>query len=225
MGTRDCRAGNLEVVMSEMRAAASSGGGALPSESGAEQPEYILLLWHSRVKLLLNPHVWSMVILGFAATGAILALIFGLASGSASAGLTMGAGGFAFLLVVFVATGTVVDLFGGFRVAFSLTTHGVRSARGKGANAVSTIATVGGILAANAAAVGAGLLSQSERNVFIAYTDVRKVKVCSSGRYILVRGGFGEKPIGLYCEADVSRRVLDVLRLRCPSARFLGPGA
>jgi hypothetical protein len=184
--------------------------------------EEVLLAWKSRVKLLSNPHVWSMVILVFGAACLITAMIFGLATGSANAGLLMGAGGFAFFLVVFVGIGIVVDLFGGFRVTFLLTSRGVRSVRGKGANAVSSVAEVGGILTGNLAVLGAGLLAESERNVFIDYAEVRKVKVSSSGKYILVKGGFGEKPIGLYCEPEVSRQVIEVLRQRCASATFLG---
>jgi hypothetical protein len=77
------------------------------------------------------------------------------------------------------------------------------------------------MLAGNLAAVGAGLGADAERNVFIAYEDVRKVKVSASRRYILVRGGFGEKPIGLYCREEDAGKIVEILRERCPSAKFV----
>ena len=206
--------------MSDVKTDPISSVEASSSTAGANQEDQIILAWPGRVKLLFNRQVWSSVLLAFGAAGLLFALIFGLATRNASAVLIMVGGCLAFLLVIYILIGIVVDLFGGFRVDFALTDRGVRSLRGKGGNAVSTVAIVVGLLASSRGTVRAGVLSESERSVFIPYPDVKKVKI--SGSYVLVRGGFVHKPIGLYCTADTLDRVVEILKARCPSATFVG---
>jgi len=192
-------------------------------ESGqaTEAAEQALLLWPSRVRILFNPIVWTSVVLGFGIASCFVGILFAILARSFW-GLLMGAGGFVVFMVIFIGIGIVVDLFGGFRVTFALTSTGVRSVAGKGTAAASSAAVWGGILAANPAAMGAGLLARSEKNVFIPYEEVTKIKVSEGRLYILVKGGFGQKPIGLYCKPENFQQALGILKERCPSARFLG---
>jgi hypothetical protein len=44
------------------------------------------------------------------------------------------------------------------------------------------------------------------------------VRVSERRRYILVKGAWAEKPIGLYCNADNFTQVRQILKERCPAA-------
>jgi hypothetical protein len=116
----------------------------------------------------------------------------------------------------------VVDLMGGFRMTFALTTDGVHSVAGKATEAMSTAAVVGGALAGSMSTVGAGLLATSEKHVVIAYGEVKKVTTSAARGFILVKGGFLDKPIGLYCTPDGYAFALRILRERCTAAAFAG---
>jgi hypothetical protein len=135
--------------------------------------------------------------------------------------LLVGAGVFAFLMAIFVVVGLVIDLFGGFRTTFALTTTGVRSIAGKGAGRAADTAFWAGVLAGSASVAGAGMLAKSEQNVFIAFRDVTKVKLRPGRRYILVKGGFVQKPIALYCLPDNYPQAEAILRQQCPGAKFV----
>ena len=199
----------------------ASGGADQESKGRSDEVEQALLMWPTRVRVLLNPIVWTSVVLGFGIASCLTGILVA-ALVRSFWGLLMGVGGFVLFMVIFIGIGIVVDLFGGFRVTFALTSAGVRSVAGKGTAAASSAAVWGGILAANPAAMGAGLLARSEKNVFIPYGEVMKVKVSTGRRYILVKGSFGQKPIGLYCKPENFQQALGILKERCPSARFLG---
>jgi hypothetical protein len=126
--------------------------------------------------------------------------------------LIIPAGGLAILLGIFVLVGVVIDLFGGFKVVFFLTSHGVRSVAGKGAKAAATAAFWMGALTGHPGAAGAGLLAESEQNVFIPWTDVTKIKVKTWRRYIHIKREWGFKPIGLYCTPENFAPVMEILR-------------
>ena len=125
-------------------------------------------------------------------------------------------------MLVFVLVGAVIDLCGGFRVRFAITSRGVRSVSGKGARAAANVAVVGGILTGSLAGMAAGELARSEQDVFIPYGEVTKVKANARRRYILVKGHWGQKPIGLSCGTDDFSQIFHLLRERCSSARFSG---
>ncbi len=183
--------------------------------------EQVLLTWPARVRVLTNPMVWAALLLAGGCGALVVGMVTAIASRSL-AGLLLGAGVLALFLGLFVVIGLVVDLCGGFRVVFALTTAGVRSASGKGARSAAATAAVGGALAGNLAAAGAGLLAAGEQDVFIPYQAVTRVKVSEGRRYVLVKGGFGDKPIGLYCTAETLPQVVAELRQRCPGAAFSG---
>jgi hypothetical protein len=189
------------------------------SASLSEPAETVLAAWDARLRVLTNPTAWQGVGLSLGVGALGLGVLMTFISRSA-AGLYLAAGLFAALMLVFVLVALVIDAFGGFRVRFLLTSLGVRSQSGKSAKAAANAAFVGGVLTGNAAAAGSGLLARSEQDVFIAYGDVKQVRVNRRRRYVVVRGDWLQKPIGLACDEGNFARVLEVLKERCPAARF-----
>lgn len=190
----------------------------------SEEAEVVFQSWEARVRVLTNPSVWFGIVMCFGVGTVFLAVLLTVVSRSLF-GILIPAGLFVGLMVLFVVIGGVIDLFGGFRVTFYITSRGVRSVAGGGAKAASEAAVIGGLLAGNMTAVGAGALARSEQNVFIPYGDVTRVKASGWRRYVLVKGGWGEKPIGLSCTEGNFAPILRLLRARCPSARFSGSAA
>jgi hypothetical protein len=187
--------------------------------SGENVPEQIRIAWDARIRILVNPSVWGGVLAAFGIGSFLLTVLF-LAISKSPRALVAGAGIFAFLMVVFVIVGLCIDLFGGFRTTFALTTLGVRSIAGKGAGRAADAAFWAGLLLGNPGAAGAGLLARSEQNVFIRYGDVTRVKLKPGRRYLLVKGGFTQKPIGLYCTQENYDQVEAILRRQCPATAF-----
>jgi hypothetical protein len=181
-------------------------------------PEQVLLQWPGRVRVLANPIVWRNILLCFGIPCLLVGGLFLAISGEAGSSFLLAAGLFSFFMILFLLIGLAVDLFGGFRVRFTLTDRGLWSHSGKAARAAYTAAVVGGLVAGSAAAVGAGLLARSEQEVFIPWNEVSKVKVNPRRRHVLVKGSFLQKPIGLYCTAENFAGVLAVLRERCPAS-------
>lgn len=192
------------------------GGGQVPGEG---VPEQLWLAWETRVRVLFNPAVWGGVLAAFGISSCLVSLLFLFISKSPWA-LALGAGLFALFMVIFVLVGAAIDLFGGFHTTFALTTHGVRSIAGKGAGRAADAAFWGGVLMGSMAGAGAGLLAKSEQNVFIPYGEVTKVKVRAGRRYIVVKGGFMQKPIGLYCTPENFAHAEAILRQLCTGAQF-----
>lgn len=171
--------------------------------------------------MLSNPSAWCGVALSLGAGALGLGLLFVVISKSA-AGLLLGASLFGGLMLVFVLIGGTIDLYGGFRVHCLLTNYGVRSLSGKGARAAASTSLVGGILTGSLTGMAAGELARSEQNVFIPYGEVLKVKVSTRRQYILVKGPWGQKPVGLSCTSEDFPRILQLLQERCSSAQFVG---
>ncbi|MCX6543210.1 MAG: hypothetical protein NTV05_02210 [Acidobacteria bacterium] len=183
--------------------------------------EQVLLMWPARVRTLLNGPLWKGLAVAFGSGAALVCVIF-LLAGSGSTGLLVGGGLFLGIMALVAVVFAVIDLFGGLGMTFALTTEGVHSVAGKRAAAASDAAVVVGVLAGNMSAMGAGLLARSEKNAFIPYGDVRKIKLGAGRRYVLVKGGFLDKPIGLYCTAENYDPALKILRERCAKATFCG---
>jgi len=96
--------------------------------------EVVLHSWEARVRVLCNPSAWSGVALSLGGGALGLGLLFVIISKSIG-GLYLGVGLFCGLMLIFVLVGGIIDIFGGFRVRFVLTNHGVRIISGKGARA------------------------------------------------------------------------------------------
>jgi hypothetical protein len=190
-------------------------------DTSSNLEESVLYSWDASVRVLSDPSAWRGVVLSLGGGALALGILFTFISKSVK-GLYLATGLFGGLMLIFVVVGAIIDIFGGFRINFMLTSKSVRSMSGKGAKSAANAAVVGGILAGHLAGLAAGSLARSEQNVFILYNEVTKVKVNSRRRYILVKGDWSQKPIGLYCNEDNFTGVLHLLRERCSSAQLLG---
>lgn len=99
---------------------------------------------------------------------------------------------------------------------------GVASVSGKEADVIANAAIIGGLMTGNTQAVGTGMLARAGKNACIRYRNVKKVKVSTRRRYMLVQEGFGEQPIGPFCTPENFEQALAILREHCPKAKFIG---
>lgn len=181
--------------------------------------EVVLCSWEASVRVLSNPAAWRGVSLSLGGGALALAILFSVITKSWK-GFYFASAIFVGLMSIFILVGGVIDIFGGFRVNFILTSKGIRSISGKGSRAAAQTAIIGGILTGSLVGMAAGSLAKSEQNVFIPYGEVTKIQVNTRRRYILVNGDWSQKPIGLYCNKDNFGGVLQLLQERCPSMRF-----
>lgn len=189
---------------------------AEPAPASTQEPETVLNAWKSRVRVLTNPSAWFGVGMSFGIGALFLGILLSYISESLT-GLLIAGGIFCGLMVLFMLIGAVIDLFGGFRVTFALTDRGVHSMAGAGSKAAADASVVTGVLLGNLTGAAAGAAARSEQDVFIPWDEVSRVKVSEWRRYILVKGGWLQKPIGLSCDADNFAQVLRILKERCPS--------
>jgi len=181
-----------------------------------EEPEVesIHLAWPARIHLLTNGHVWLNMLAVLGISCGLMTILFLAISKSAMA-LAVGGAVFAGFMLLYLLIAVVIDLFGGFRTTFALTSRGVRSIAGRHAQHAGDAAFWAGILTGSPGAVAAGLSAQSERNVFIPYASVTKIQPCPGSHTILVKGGYLDKPIRLYCAADNYAQAEALLRKQC----------
>lgn len=183
-----------------------------------QESETVLQTWGARIPVLTNPSAWFGVSVSLGGGSLVLGLLFFFISKSFM-GFLVALAIFCGLMTLFVLIGAMIDLFGGFRVTFFLTGNGVRSISGAGAKTAANTAIVGGILAGNLTGIGVGAMARSEQNVYIPWGEVSRVKVSPWRRYILIKGDWAQKPIGLYCNADNFTQVLQTVSERCPAAQ------
>ena len=176
--------------------------------------ERLLMSWENRVKLLMNPTIWSSMLLVIGIPSGLLGLFFTLLTGQLEYLVFVPLACLGGLLAIFVLVALVIDAFGGMKATFYLTTHGVRFVSGKGASAAATAAFLAGLLAGKPGLTGTGLLAESEQHVFISWSDISTIQIKAARHYILIKRGWGDRPIGLYCTPENFRPVMDTLRAR-----------
>jgi len=173
--------------------------------------EEILFHWDHQIKMLFNPVLWG----NFVACLGIPAVLLGIGfsfTGHLKEAALLAVGLIAFFAVIWVLVGIVIDLGGGFFTSFVITSKGISFSAGRRAKAAANAATVIGALAGSASTAGAGLLARSEQDGALEWKDVKKIKIRKGMRYIFVRGGFGSKPIGLYCNKENFEQVLALVQ-------------
>ena len=182
--------------------------------------EESLFSWKSRIKMLFNPILWRSFLFVFGISILLLGIFFVVISGNFRNTLLLMGGLFVFFAVIWAVVGVVFDLAGGFHASYVITSRGIYFSSGKAEKDIADAVAVIGILSGSAGRAGAGLLARSEQDAFIGWSEVRKVKVSEGKRYILVKKGFGSKPVGLYCTEDNFGPVLQTIRSKSPSAHF-----
>ena len=180
----------------------------------ADDAEQTLLAWDHRIRMLANANLWRAFALVFGAPVAVLGAVLAVTAGWKT-GVTAAAGGLVLFGVLWLIVGVIVDLMGGFRARYAVTTRGVYFASGKGERGAAQAATVIGLLAGKPGMAGAGLLAQSEQDAFIAWPDVARVK--TRGHYVEIRSRHALKPIGLYCTGETIGLLRNALRSHAPA--------
>lgn len=175
-------------------------------------PEQLHLTWETRIRVLANATVWKSLLLAFGIPSVLIGIFVASTSKHAEYALLIPAIVLGILMGLFVVVGGVIDLFGGFKAIFFLTSHGVRCVSGKGAKAASRATVVVGLLTGNPGAVGSGLLAESGQDAFIGWNDITKIKVKPRSRFIMVKQAWGIQPIGVYCTSENFSQVLDIFR-------------
>lgn len=190
-------------------------------ESLRGPPEQVWIAWEARIRVLGNPFLLRGLAVALGA-GCVAVTLLLLLLTRRPAALVVGFGLAVLFGLAFIVVAGVIDLLGGFRATFALTSRGIRYIAGGAAGRAADAAFWAGLLASSAAVAGAGLLAQAERSVFLAYEDVRRVRVHPTQPAVRVRGAFGQKPIVLYCTPESFDPVLEILRRECRAADFSG---
>jgi hypothetical protein len=175
-------------------------------------PDQVHLSWEARIHLLNNPSIWKSLLLAFGLPSLLLGILFAFIAQRPEFALLIPLVATGGLLFLFVLVGAVIDLFGGFKVIYVLSSTGVRSLSGRVAKATSATAVLAGLLSGNLTVAGAGFLAESEQNVFIPWSAVTAVKVKRGGRYLHIKREWGFKPIGMLCTPENSGQVLEIVR-------------
>ena len=179
--------------------------------SATPESEEVLFKWDHSIKMLFNATLWKTFFAIFGIPLTLLGLFIKFAGKVHNVLLPM-LGIFAFFFVIWVITGIIIDLMGGFFATYVITSKGIYFASGKKERAIANAATLVGALAGSLGATGAGLLARSEQDASIEWAKVKKVKVSAGSRYIFIREGFGSKPIGLYCNKENFPQVLALVQ-------------
>ena len=182
------------------------------SDSTTASPEQLLITWEARIRVLTNPNIWSSMLLVLGIPSVLLGILLAIIAERPEFAILVPLGFMSIMFVIFVVVALVIDVFGGFKATFFLTTDGVRSVSGRGARAASAAAVVAGVLSGKTGTAGAGLMAASEQNVFIRWKDITKIKVKTGSRFILIKRAWGYKPIGLYCTPENFPQTMDILR-------------
>jgi hypothetical protein len=178
-----------------------------PAPAAAPEKEEVLFHWDHKIKMLFNPVLWGSFVACFGIPAILLGIGFSF-TGNMKAAVLLPAGLIVFFAVMWFLAGIVIDLGGGFAASFVITSRGIYFSSGSGAKKAADMATVIGALAGSASATGAGMLARAEQNTSVEWEKIKKVKVRKGMRYIFIREGFGNKPIGLYCNKGNFEQVL-----------------
>jgi hypothetical protein len=179
--------------------------------SASLKNEEVLFQWDHNIKMLFNPVLWGSFCTCFGIPAILLGIGFSF-TGNLKAAALLPAGLIAFFAVIWFITGIVIDIGGGFSASFVITSRGIYFSSGPGAKKAADMAAVIGLAAGSASMAGAGFLARAEQDTSVEWEKIKKVKVRKGMRYIFVRGRFGSKPIGLYCNKENFEQVLALVQ-------------
>ena len=104
-------------------------------------------------------------------------------------------------------------VYGGkYAVSFMLNCNGVRcrtrAAQAKTNSIINGLTIALGLLSNKMTATGAGILAQSNQDVFIKWKNIRKIKFLDNSYTIQIKGGWSEN-IALFCTEENYANVKD----------------
>jgi len=131
-------------------------------------------------------------------------------------------GGLGFLLLLTLGILTLLVLVsavllhlmtgGGYDATFAVTGEGVGFFGGEKMKKVNEALVIGSLLTASPGPAGAALVNYGSDQNFIAWKDIRSMKVLEKDRYILIRPRWLVNPIPLYCTEQNYPQVLSLIR-------------
>jgi len=112
----------------------------------------------------------------------------------------------------------IMAVYGGkYDVEYILDERGVlcrtQARQGKKNRLINTLTVVLGFLSGKPAVAGAGMLAQARQEVFLKWSDIRKVMYKPRSRTILLRGGWKEH-IALFCTEENYFMVEQIVMIR-----------
>jgi len=194
-----------------------------PSPSGAHtyfnEGEWVLH-WHYRIPLVGNGMLWRELVFTLGIPFVIIAglvtifsqtddrwtvpvifiLLFGL-----------------ILLVVFAILFSLSrSLGGGIDASYSLNPAGIGYEAGEAARKIHRSALILSLISGLVGAVGTSLIALSQEKNFIAWADVKNVRIHPHSHIIYIWGIENGKPIALYCTPVIFEQVGETIRKNMP---------
>ncbi|MBF0479193.1 MAG: hypothetical protein HQL26_06885 [Candidatus Omnitrophica bacterium] len=178
--------------------------------------EDVLFKWDHKIKMLFNPILWGSYLACFGIPAILLGIGFSV-TGNIKVALFFPVALMAFFAVLWFIVGIVIDIGGGFSASFVITSRGIYFSSGPRAKKAADMAAVIGAFAGSASGAGAGLLARAEQDTSVTWDKIKKIKVRKGMHYIFVRGSFGNKPIGLYCNKENFDSILSLVQSKVRS--------
>jgi len=106
--------------------------------------------------------------------------------------------------VLFLLTFLFIQLVwgGNYDVGFELDSSGIRSYtlkdQARKNRVVNSLAVVLGLLSSKPSVAGAGMLAQSRQDVYLKWTNIKKIKYLPNKHVVMVKGGFTEN-LAVFC--------------------------
>ena len=179
------------------------------------------LVWTNRIRFLdriiLRGMIWILP-LSVGIFALLLIVLIPLTGGD----LQEMVGGLGFLLLLTLGILTLLILVsavllhlmtgGGYEATFAVTGEGIGFFGGEKMKKVNEALVIGSLLTASPGPAGAALVNYGSDRNFIAWKDIRSMKVLEKDRYILIRPRWLVNPIPLYCTAENFPQVLALIR-------------
>jgi hypothetical protein len=199
-----------------------------PGKSGipgaVPDPQHALV-WTNRIRFLdriiLRGMIWILP-LSVGIFALLLVVMIPLTGGN----LQEMVGGLGFLLLLTLGILTLLVLVsavllhlmtgGGYDATFAVTGEGVGFFGGEKMKKVNEALVIGSLLTASPGPAGAALVNYGSDRNFIAWKDIRSMKVLEKDRYILIRPRWLVNPIPLYCTEQNYPQVLSLIRHHRP---------
>ena len=179
--------------------------------------------WQINVPIFRNTAILKQLGLAIGIPFGLVALVIGFASGKSI--YTLYGLGFIAALLFFTWLFIMAIYRGRYEVEFVLDDKGVlcrtQAKQAKKNRIVNTLTVLLGLLSGKPTAAGAGMLAQSQQEVFLRWNHITKVKYKPKSRIILLRGGWTEQ-IALFCADENYPHIEREVMLRTTHLRKKG---
>jgi hypothetical protein len=190
-----------------------------PSPSGTHtyfnEGEWVLH-WHYRIPLVRNGMLWRELVFTLGIPFVIIAGLVTIFSQTDNRWTVPAIFILLFGLILFVAFAILFSLSrslgGGIDASYSLNPAGIGYEVGEGARKIHQSALILSLVSGLVGAVGTSLIALSQEKNFIAWTDVKNVRIHPHSHIIYIWGTENGKPIALYCTPEIFELVGGTIR-------------